>query len=156
MEDKRPARRKDKSNPYTLSTKNGKNFVTFRDSRNITVTLEIDKPIFELFNTFELEDLVYLNQFDRHEEHSELSEQTLERRVCDVEESADDIVMEKIEHEALREAMEHLPETLRRRIVLFYFEGLTYEQIAKREKCSHQAVHKSIHQALEKLKKEMN
>lgn len=85
--------------------------------------------------------------------HSEMS--TLERRMCKVEESPDDIVMLKLEYEYLHEAVEHLPETLRKRVILFYFEGFTYEQISVMEGCSNQAVQKSVRQALEKLKSYM-
>ena len=70
-------------------------------------------------------------------------------------ESPDDIVMLKLEYEYLHEAVEHLPETLRKRVILFYFEGFTYEQISVMEGCSNQAVQKSVRQALEKLKSYM-
>ena len=72
--------------------------------------------------------------------------------MCKIEESPDDIVIKKMEYESLHEAVEHLPETLRKRVILFYFEGFTYEQISVMEGCSNQAVQKSVRQALEKLK----
>ena len=155
MNDNRPSRRKCKDNPYTLSEENGRHVVKFRDSHSEMVTLEIEEPLFDLLDTFEREDLRYLNQYDRHEEHSELTESTLERRMCKVEESPDDSVMLKLEYEYLHEAVEHLPETLRKRVILFYFEGFTYEQISVMEGCSNQAVQKSVRQALEKLKSYM-
>ena len=72
MNDNRPSRRKCKDNPYTLSEENGRHVVKFRDSHSEMVTLEIEEPLFDLLDTFEREDLRYLNQYDRHEEHSEL------------------------------------------------------------------------------------
>ena len=57
MEEKRPVRRKDKDNPYSIFTDEGKYFVTFKDSTGITVTTEISEEVYSLFDRFELEDL---------------------------------------------------------------------------------------------------
>jgi len=46
-----------------------------------------------------------------------------------------------------------LPAPQRRRVILHYFEGYTYEQIAMIEGCTHQAVNKSVLAAEKKLKK---
>ena len=54
MDEKRPKRRKDKDNPYTLSKRQDKHYLSFRDGQG-----------------------VLLNEVDRHYEHSELTEATL-------------------------------------------------------------------------------
>ena len=46
-----------------------------------------------------------------------------------------------------------LPAIQKRRLVLYYFVGLTYEQIAEMESCSFQAIAKSVTTAEKKLKK---
>lgn len=61
--------------------------------------------------------------------------------------------MRSIEYERLHKAISELPETQRRRLILYYFQELTYEQIAEIEGCSHPAVIKSVHAAIEKIKK---
>lgn len=38
-------------------------------------------------------------------------------------------------------------------IQVYYFDGLTYEEIAERERCTHPAVIKSVKAAISKLKK---
>ena len=53
--DKRPKRRKDKYNPYTLHTENEKNYVLFIDVNNHIQKVEVSKKIFDSFNKFELE-----------------------------------------------------------------------------------------------------
>ena len=78
MVEKRPSRRKDKDNPYTMIVKDGKFFVMFRNIDNESVTVEVGEDVYALFNTFELEDLALMNEFDRHAEHSELGEQELQ------------------------------------------------------------------------------
>lgn len=49
--------------------------------------------------------------------------------------------------------MKRLPEKQYRRLVLYYFGELTYEQIAEMEGCSHPAIIKSIKAAVKAMKK---
>ena len=98
MDEKRPSRRKDKDNPYTMIVKDGKFFVMFRNIDNESVTVEVGEDVYALFNTFELEDLALMNEFDRH---SELGEQELARRAEIVHITIDDIVAAKMDNEAL-------------------------------------------------------
>ena len=53
----RPKRRKSKDNPYSLLVIENKYFVKFTDINNIVQTVEISSAVFNLFDTFELEDL---------------------------------------------------------------------------------------------------
>lgn len=50
-------------------------------------------------------------------------------------------------------AIEQLPEVQKRRIRMYFFEGMTHEEIAIKEKCKHPAVVKSVKVALDKIKK---
>ena len=77
MEDKRPKRRKDKYNPYTIYERNGHYYVSFEDGQKVSHMLEINKILYKTFDSFELDDLVYLNVLDRHIEQSEVWESTL-------------------------------------------------------------------------------
>ena len=77
MDEKRPKRRKDKDNPYTLSKRQDKHYLSFRDGQGVLRELLINKELFELLDCFELDDLSFLNEMDRHYEHSELTEATL-------------------------------------------------------------------------------
>ena len=43
MEGKRPKRRKDKYNPYTIYERNGHHFVLFEDGQGVSHILEINK-----------------------------------------------------------------------------------------------------------------
>ena len=52
-----------------------------------------------------------------------------------------------------RERGKQLPEVQKRRLQMYFFDGLTYEEIAVREGCSYQAVQKSIAAALKKIRK---
>ncbi len=153
MDEKRPKRRKDKYNPYTLSQKEDKHYLSFRDGQGVLRELQITKELFEVLNRFELDDLSILNEWDRHIEHFEQTEQSLNRRAFFKTESVEETVLRSIEYERLHRAITQLPETQRRRLMLYYFEGLTYEQIAGLEGCTFQAVAKSVSAAEKRLKK---
>ena len=71
MDEKRPKRRKDKYNPYTLSQKEDKHYISFRDGQGVLRELQITKELFEVLNRFELDDISILNEWDRHIEHFE-------------------------------------------------------------------------------------
>ena len=148
-----PKRRKDKFNPYTICEKDGKYYLSFRDGQGIFQKLEIDKVLYDTFNHFELDDLSHLNVVDRHLEHSEIWENTLNERAFYQPESVEDIVFRNIQIEDLHRAIRMLPDTQRRRLILYYFKGMTYEQIAKVEGCTKMPVKRSIDGAISHLRK---
>ena len=149
----RPKRRKDKYNPYSIYEREGKYYISFRDGEGRENRFEISKKLYAAFNEFELEDLSYLNLWDRHIEQSEIWEPTLNERALEIPESVEDIVIRNLQNEKLHNAIEQLPEVQKRRIRMYFFEGMTYEEIADAENCKHPAVIKSVKVALDKLKK---
>ena len=153
MNEKHPNRKKDKHNPYTLMIVEGRYYLSFKDGRGIMQNIEIDKVLYDLFNRFELEDISYLNRVSRHIEHSELTESSLNDRAFYKEESLEETVSRSMEYEQLHKAISKLPETQKRRLLLYFFGELTYEQIAELEGCTKRAVKFSIDLAIEKLKK---
>ena len=155
MEGNRPKRRKDKYNPYNIYEKDKHYYISFKDGQGALHKLEISRALYDTFDSFELDDLVYLNVVDRHIEQSEVWETTLNVRAVEKPESIEEVVLKKIQIEALHTAMETLPEMQRRRMQLYYFEGMTYEQIAKKEGCTKMPVKRSIEAAIERLKKEL-
>ena len=50
MDEKRPKRRKDKYNPYTLTEKEDKHFLSFQDGQGMLRELQITKELFEVDN----------------------------------------------------------------------------------------------------------
>lgn len=156
--EKRPKRRHDKYNPYRIfkidnDTGDTHFFVTFDDGQKVSHCLEIDKDLYEEFDKFERDDLSFMNEVDRHYEHSELTEASLNRRAFRPREDMDETLFRKIEKESLYRALDNLPEVQRRRLILYYFDGFTYQQIAVMENCKYQAVCQSVAAALKNLKK---
>jgi RNA polymerase sigma factor (sigma-70 family) len=153
MDEKHLNRKKDKHNPYTLMIVEGRYYLSFKDARGVMQNIEIDKVLYELFNRFELEDISHLNRVSRHIEHSELTEASLNERAFYKAESLEESVSRSIEYELLHKAISKLPETQRRRLLLYFFGEMTYEQIAELEGCTKRAVKFSVDLAIEKLKK---
>jgi len=80
MEGRHPKRRKDKYNPYQIYEKDGKHYILFKDGEEIQKCMEIERTLYEEFNSFELQDLSYLNVVDRHLEQSEIWDSSLYER----------------------------------------------------------------------------
>ena len=153
MDGKHPKRRKDKYNPYTICEKDGRYYLSFKDGQAVRHEMEIQKDLFDALNQFELDDLSILNEWDRHIEHYEQTEQSLNRRARLKAETVEESVLHRMEQEQLHRAIRALPEIQRRRLTLYYFQGLTYEKIAEMEGCTKRAVKFSVDIAVEKLKK---
>ena len=156
--DPRPKRRKDKDNPYRLFTVGAASsephyFIEFKDGSGAEHCLEIEKPLFELFDQFELDDLLRLNEVDRHLDMRELSKVPAEESEEISKQSAELTALRNLESEALHSAILRLPEIQRRRLILYFYGGMTQEQIADVEKCGQARVFKSITSALNNLKK---
>lgn len=153
MEKKHPKRKRDKYNPYTIYEKDGSTYITFEDGQAVRHNFEISRELFEAFNSFELEDIKYLNVLSRHLEHSEIWKSTLNSRALERPESVEDIVLKNIQMEQLHKVIDSLPEKQKQRLILHYFEQQTYVEIAKREGCSTRAIEYSIAKAIQKIKK---
>ncbi len=153
MDDRHPKRRKDKYNPYTLTIQNGKYYLAFKDGQGVHHQMEISETLYALMNSFELDDLSHLNEWDRHIEQSELSDATLENRMAELPESVEETVCKQFLYEQLHRAIDTLPMMQRRRVILYFFYDLTYEEIAKVEGCTVMPIKRSIDRALKKIKK---
>ena len=153
MDGNHPNRKKDKLNPYILSRQAGRYFLSFKDGQGVQHEIELDESLYNLFDRFELEDISYFNESSRHYEPSELTEQTLHDRMFLPVETVEEMVLRSAENERLYRAISNLPEVQRRRLLLYYFGDLTYEQIAAEEGCTFQAIGKSIAAAEKNLKK---
>nr|WP_302703975.1 sigma-70 family RNA polymerase sigma factor [uncultured Ruminococcus sp.] len=150
--DKRPKRRKDKYNPYTLSTESGKYYILFIDVNNHIQKVELSKKLFDSFNKFELEDISQMNEYDRHYEHSEVYEKTLNKKNVAVSQSLEEHFEDVWVMENLHMAITKLPEVQKRRLKKYYFEEKTFDEIALEEGCTYKSIQRSVYRAVAKIK----
>ncbi|WP_081677447.1 sigma-70 family RNA polymerase sigma factor [Butyrivibrio sp. WCD3002] len=68
-------------------------------------------------------------------------------------EEPEETVMEKLEYERFKEALDKLPPAQKRRCILYFYHGLSEKEIAKAEGVSQQMVSLSLDGALKNLKK---
>ncbi len=150
----RPKRRKHKDNPYILNYIEEKNIyiIEFKDAEGILQEVEVSEKIYKVFDGFELEDLSELNKYDNHIEHSELYDNTLEKRMMDKPINLDDEIIRRTTFENLRKAINKLPEIQKRRIKKYYFDEKTQQKIADEENVDIRAVQYSLNLALKNLK----
>ncbi len=148
----RPKRRKISDNPYTLQVINNTYVVIFKDNTYKNHIVEVSEDVFNAMNSFELDDLKELNEFDRHIEHSLLLDEKLYIRAKNKPIDLEDEIIRKSSFEDLKKAINTLPEIQKRRIKKYYFEEKNEYEIAKEENTTQQAINKNLHQAIKKLK----
>lgn len=152
MDGNHPNRKKDKQNPYTLSIENGTYYIAFADGQGVFHKIEISKELYAAFDRFELEDISHINVVSRHLTESDMGDEPLGNRIADPSEPVEDHVYRRIMYQELHKAIAQLPEIQRRRILLYYFGGYTYEQISQMENCTKRAVKFSVDAALKNLR----
>ena len=152
MDGNHPNRKKDKLNPYTLSIEHNTYYISFTDGQGAFHKQEINQDLYSAFDRFELDDISQINEASRHLSEMGMSEESLCHLIADPSESMEDRVYRRIMYQKLHKAIDQLPDIQRRRVILYYFEGHNYEQIAQMEGCSKRAVKFSVDIALKKLK----
>lgn len=144
-------RRKCKENPYKINCLGNDYKINFKyngDNKEV----KISKELYDLFNKFELEDLSYMNKYDRHIEHLQLDEiQMFKRSKLNIK-NLEDEVIRNIENHKLHIAINKLSKIQKRRIYLYYFYNMKQREIALKENTSIRAVQYSLDIALKNLK----
>lgn len=152
MDNQHQKRKKDQFNDYELIKNEDGYYLSFIDGQSVKQTICIDIELYNLFNSFELEDISYMNVVSRHYEHSELTLTTLHRRSLHSESSIEDDAIRNIQYQELYAVISNLPRKQKKRLILYYFLDLKLEEIAEIEHCSYQAIFKSINKAKQSIK----
>ena len=108
--DPRPKRRKNGNNPYEIFTVGMESgdphyYVRYKDSCSVEQCMEIDKELFELFDRFELEEISFFNEVDRHYDLSEQNEETLACHAMHQPSPVEGMILQKMDNEKLHEAI---------------------------------------------------
>ena len=152
---KRPKRRRSKDNPYILNFNDGRNVytVSFKDVYGNIQIVDVDEKIYNCLDKFELKDLSEMNEYDRHIEHSNIYENKINDRAFLQAESVEDIVENKLISDKLKNAIDELSVIQRKRIKMYYFEGLSQKEITEIEGVSLRAVQYTLNEAISELRK---
>jgi RNA polymerase sigma-70 factor (ECF subfamily) len=128
-------------------------FVCFKDGQGVFHETEVSPLVYSAFCQFVKVERNLQRSDERHFEQSDLSDELLSKRAVYPQKSIEDIVSDAEQADALQAAIAELPETQRRRFVLYYYSELTYKQIAEMEGCSHVAVMHSLEKAKAAIQK---
>lgn len=152
---KLPIRNRSNDNPYILGYDENKKTYTveFVDNKKVMHKIAISVEVYNAFDSFELEDVSQIHKYQRHIEHSEVYDETLNARAVNKTLGVDEIVEKKLLNEELKKAIQELPIVQRNRLKKYYFENMTYEEIAFEEHCSKVAVKYSIDIAIKNISK---
>ncbi|HMM06923.1 MAG TPA: sigma-70 family RNA polymerase sigma factor [Clostridiales bacterium] len=146
-----------KFDTYTLRTEvtDGitRYFVCFKDGQGVFREIEVAPPVYSAFCQFVKVERNLRRSDERHIEQSDLSDELLSKRAVHPQKSIEDTIADTEWANALQSAIAELPETQRRRFVLYYYSELTYKQIAEMEGCSHVAVMHSLEKAKAAIEK---
>ena len=94
-----------------------------------------------------------LQQSDwRHQEASDLWDETLYNRAFRVPKSVEELIFDAEQRELLNKAIAALPTTQRRRFLLYHEYNFNYRQIGEMEHCRPQSIRHSVIRAREKIK----
>ncbi len=150
--DVRPKRRDIEENPYELSSGTDEHgqkhyFAEFIDGSGCTQCAELSAQIFAAMDAFELEDLSQDNKADRHLDGRYLNEEQL----CSPDDT-EAAAIYNVQVSAMHYAMDKLTEVQRRRVRMYFYQHMTYQQIAEKEGCTITPVRQSIEAAKKFLK----
>ena len=149
----------DNTNPYTLRTEIVEGithyYVSFADGQAIPRETKVSRPVYLEFCRFVKRERNLRRSDERHIEQSDLTDETLYNRALQPPKSVEDAAIDDIRDEQLRQVIAELPETQRRRFILYHEFGLTYEQIAEMEGCTKRAIKFSVDLAEEKIKEKL-
>ncbi|MFI3327416.1 MAG: sigma-70 family RNA polymerase sigma factor [Clostridia bacterium] len=129
-------------------------YYIYLNSSNSEERLEIDKKVaITIFQRFVRKERNLRRSDERHNEYSDVSEQAINKRSLNKPMPLEEQVEKTIEIEKLHEAMVLLSDVQKRRMKMYYFENLTFEQIGEIENCSKKRIQKSVSLASKKIKK---
>ena len=126
----------------------------YKDAIGETEYTYVTKEVYEaLTETFRKEAHAQEMRDLRHITKEGYTEGETEDLAFDSGESLEDMVIRQMELDTLQKAMQSLTEVQRERLHLYFFEGLTYRQIAEKKGIGEKNVRESITGAIKKIKK---
>jgi len=144
-------------NTYTLRTEEIAGithyFARFKDGADVVQEVEISRDIYAALKQSVTKEESQARSDRRRIEQSDLTDAELYTRATHKPKSVEEEVVDDWQSERLAQAIAELPETMRRRFILYHDHGLTLKQIGEAEGCAFQVVARSIKAAEDKVKK---
>lgn len=127
--------------------------IKYKTANGNEICVEVSTPVKELLEQSNRQIQSQRRQDRRHLDFSVHTDEDLDSSLLPAYEDTADL-LERIERDArLHKAISKLTEVQQRRLRLYFFEGLTYSQIARIEGVYYRSVIDSIKQAIKRLGK---
>lgn len=130
-------------------------YISFTDSAGNFQDLEVSETLYLEFRQLERKNRNLQQSDQRHKEHNEVYEETLNRRAVFKPKGVEELIMEAELSELLHKTIATLPEIQKRRFLLYYEYDYNYYEIGAMENCTAQAVRRSVIIARKKVKAQM-
>ena len=127
--------------------------ITYKTANGNRVCVEVSTPVKELLEQSDRQIRSQRRQDRRHLDYMDFIDGLTDAAMNDPQADTADLVMKLESYRQLYAAVNKLPETQRRRLLLHFVDSLTYRQIAKLEGVNPFAVSHSIKRALLQLQK---
>ena len=130
-----------------------KYYISFIDSAKQECRIEIDKKIFDAYMKSKKAYIKIKNETSRFLEQSELTEEDMYNRAKFKGKDTEEIFIDNLEKEKIRQAKEKLTDTQIRRLELHIIDEISIRDLAKLEKVRKNQIEKSIKLGIKKFKK---
>lgn len=126
--------------------------ITYKTANGNKICVEVSTPVKELLEQSDRQIRSQRRQDRRHLDFTVQADENLLGSLLPAYEDTADL-LERIERNTrLHEAIGKLTEKQRRRLCLYFFDGLSYRQIAKLEGVTHRTVISTIEHSLNRLR----
>jgi RNA polymerase sigma-70 factor (ECF subfamily) len=115
--------------------------------------IEVTREVADFLEECRLDERRQSEKIRRHHSDKECDEFAIGDLMFNKPQGFEDALIDRLAIERLPEALATLPEVQRRRVTAYYFEGLTYKQIAEREQVAYPAIMQSVNAAIKNLQK---
>lgn len=116
------------------------------------ISVEVTNPVKELLEQSDRQIRSQRRQDRRHLSYAGIAAEELDNLLSPSQEDTADLLERKERDTRLHAAIGQLTEVQERRLRRYYFDDLSYSQIARMEGVTHKAVMRSIEQALRNLR----
>jgi len=126
--------------------------ITYKTASGNKLCVEVSTSVKELLEQSDRQIRSQRRQDRRHLDFAVQTDEELLSSLLPAQEDTADL-LERIERDTrLYEAIDRLTEIQRRRLCLYYFDGLSYRQIARLEGVTHRTVISTIEHSLNRLR----
>lgn len=132
-----------------------KNVIVFKDGNGNSKIIRANETLRNEYKRRKSEENSQNIKFSRYIEHSELTENSLNKRATNKEVSLEEQVISNLESERIIKEIWKLPIPQNRRVYMYIVEEFSYTKIAKIENRSIPTVKESIDRGLENLRKKL-